>query len=221
MKVPTFVEQFGFFPGLFTGNPDIKPESSTGWEAGLEQTVLDGRIRGSVAYFNAPLDDEIVTVFLPDFTSTVVNAEGSSPRKGVELALTARVNGGMDISGSYTYTDAKQPAATGGKDTETRRPRHMASLTVNQRLMNERANLNLNISYTGSQEDNSFLTFPSTVVELDAYTLVNIAGEFRLTDNTSVYARVENLFDEDYEDVFGYATPGIGAYFGFRVALER
>ena len=223
MKVPTFVEQFGFFPGLFTGNPDIKPEKSEGWEVGVEQTILDGRVRGSLAYFNSPLRDEIVTVFLPDFTSTVVNAEGSSPRKGVEVALTARFSDGLDVTGSYTYTDATQPAAMGGKETEVRRPRNMASLNFNQSFLNEMANANLNISYTGSQEDLVFLPplFAAEVKELDAYTLVNLAGEYRATDRFSFYARVENLLDEDYEDVYGYATPGIAAYLGVRVALER
>src|SRR3546814_5396979 len=32
---PTFTEQFGFFPGSFVGNPDLRPERSTGWDAGI------------------------------------------------------------------------------------------------------------------------------------------------------------------------------------------
>ena len=33
-----------------------------------------------------------------------------------------------------------------------------------------------------------------------------------------ISARVENLFDANYQEVFGYANPGIGAYLGLRVS---
>ena len=82
--------------------------------------------------------------------------------------------------------------------------------------MQDRANLNLNLSYTGDQGDDDFSTFPATRVTLDAYTLVNLAAEFAATDRLTLYGRVENLFDEDYENIFGFATPGVGAYFGAR-----
>jgi vitamin B12 transporter len=32
-----------------------------------------------------------------------------------------------------------------------------------------------------------------------------------------LFGRVENVFDENYEDVFSYATPGIGAHAGVKV----
>ena len=54
------------------GNPNLKPERSYGWEAGAEQSFLDGRGRVDVTYFHAVLRDKIVSVFAP--TYTVVNA---------------------------------------------------------------------------------------------------------------------------------------------------
>ena len=36
----------------------------------------------------------------------------------------------------------------------------------------------------------------------------------------SVYARVDNLFDADYQTVAGYGTPGRAAYGGVRVKLD-
>ncbi len=53
-------------------------------------------------------------------------------------------------------------------------------------------------------------------MELDAYTLVSVAASWRLNDATRIYTRIDNLFDTSYEDVYGYNTPGIGAYAGLR-----
>ena len=50
-------------------------------------------------------------------------------------------------------------------------------------------------------------------------TLVNLDAEYKLRDNITLFGRVENLFDANYEEVFSYATPGIGAYAGLRVKL--
>lgn len=51
---------------------------------------------------------------------------------------------------------------------------------------------------------------------LDAFTLVNAGGSFRLNDRLEIYGRIENLLDEDYEEVFDYNTPGRTAFIGLR-----
>ena len=43
VKYPTLYEQFGFIPGFFVPNPDLKPETSFGWDAGVEFTVIPNR----------------------------------------------------------------------------------------------------------------------------------------------------------------------------------
>ncbi len=52
---------------------------------------------------------------------------------------------------------------------------------------------------------------------LDAYTLVNLTGSYALTNKVTVFARVENLFNTTYENIYSFATPGIGAYLGTRM----
>lgn len=68
---PTLFGQFGFIPGQFDPNPDLKPEKSFGWDVGVEQRFLDDRLIVDLSYFNQGLDDEIVTLFPPpDFVGT-------------------------------------------------------------------------------------------------------------------------------------------------------
>ncbi|MDH3977673.1 MAG: TonB-dependent receptor [Gammaproteobacteria bacterium] len=230
-KSPTFTERFGFTPDQFQGNPDLKPEKSTGYDVGFEQSFLNKRVIADVTYFQSRLKDEINGFFFDPTIGafggfTAVNRDGKSRSKGVETSLSAIIADGLTTSASYTYNDAHEPATGGGQQRELRRPRHMAAVNVNYDFWDDRGQLNVNASYTGEQTDIFFPpenppgTFPpSEIKSLDSYTLVNIAGSFDLTDRVTFTARVENLFDEDYENVYGFATPGIGAFAGIRVAF--
>lgn len=219
-KAPTFVERFGFFPDQFVGNPNLKPETSTGWEAGIEQPLFNNRVSLGATYFNEDLENEINGfAFDPDtFLYTAENLDGRSMRRGVEVSAQARVTEGLRFSGSYTYLDATQPDPVTGDDTrEIRRPRHVASLNGDWRFLDNKADVNLNLTYVSARDDSFFEAVPpfgTETVNLDSYYLASVAVSYRLTEQVRVYARVENLLNEDYEDVYGYNTPGLGAYAG-------
>ncbi|MGE0668672.1 MAG: TonB-dependent receptor plug domain-containing protein [Sphingomonadales bacterium] len=214
---PGFFELFGFFPDFFLGNPDLKPEKSKSFDAGIEQKLFDDRLTLDVTYFHANLENEIVTVFdFNTFLTTVENLVGTSKRDGVEVMLTANLTDVLSIGGSYTYTRSRQP----GGAPEVRRPKHMGNVNVNYVFGAGRGNVNLDLSYNGKQLDNEFIdATPESVVTLNDYLLVTLAASYQLTDNLEIYGRVENLIDQDYEEVFSYRSPGIGAFAGLKVKL--
>jgi vitamin B12 transporter len=117
--------------------------------------------------------------------------------------------------------DATEPDRNTAKPTrEIRRPRHTASLNGDWRFLASKADLNVNVTYVGDQNDTFFepvAPFGQQTVTLDSYYLASVAVSYRLTEQASIYGRVENLLDGDYEDVYGYNTPGIGAYAGIRL----
>lgn len=223
VKNPTFSDRFGFSPNTFIGNPNLKPEKSKGWEVGIDQALFDDRAKVSITYFNDRLEDEI-NGFSFDSTLggfTAVNVDGESRREGVEFSFNAMLTDQLDLTGAYTYIHATEADRTTGIQVrEIRRPRNIASLNGNYRFYNERANVNLGIDYHGEQTDRNFGTFPATVVSLDDYILVNLAGQYELDSRFTLFGRIENLLDEDYRDVFGFNTPGIAAYAGIRVNLD-
>jgi vitamin B12 transporter len=224
-KNPTFTERFGFTPDTFFGNPDVQPEESEGWEVGVEQPFLDEQLRLGVTYFDEQLDNEINGFFfdpgIPPFGGfTAVNLDGRSERNGVEAYFETGIWQGLDASGAYTYTDATEPDAAGRQIREVRRPKHVASFNVGYRFYGERARINFHLDYTGRQNDFDFSTFPATIVRLDDYALVDVAAGFRVTEYLEIFARIENLLDEEYQEVFGFATPGIAAYGGVRVTFD-
>jgi vitamin B12 transporter len=223
-KAPTFVERFGFYPNQFVGNPLLKPETSRGWELALDQPFADSRMTASVTWFRANFEDGINgLVFDPSAGAfTARNLDGESRRRDVEVGLAADPTATLCLTASYTYTDSSQPdAVTGATIREVRRPRHTASLGAGYRFAGGRADLNGNLSYVGSRNDFFFdpLTFAQSTVRLDDYVLAEVAVSYRVTPALTAYARVENLFNENYEDVFGFNTPGRGAYAGLRAGF--
>ncbi len=224
-KAPTFTERYGFFADFFIGNPDLKPETSQGWEIGLETDFNRDRLRLSAAWFEQRLEDEIDGfVFDPDtFLFTAENKPGKSHRKGLELVLDGTLTETLSYAASYTYVDATESDIFGMSKREIRRPRHTASLSANYGFAQARGNLNLNINYNGSQLDNFFPPpfFALEEVELGSYTVVGLAASWKLTASLELVGRISNLFDEDYEEILGFARPGRGLYAGLRGRLQR
>lgn len=222
-KAPTFIERFGFFPDLFVGNPDLEPETSRGYELGVDAELFERAGRVSFAYFHQKLEDEIEGFVFDPATGffTARNRDGDSRRKGVEAVLDVDIGQALTVSASYTYTDAEEAAADGADRQEIRRPRHAASLHANYRFASDRGNLNLGINHSGEQLDNFFPPpfFAAETVTLEAYTVVDLAASWRLTESLELTGRVENLFDEDYEEILGFVRPGRAVFVGLRMRV--
>ncbi|HET6564377.1 MAG TPA: TonB-dependent receptor, partial [Xanthomonadales bacterium] len=204
-KAPTFIERFGFYPDFFIGNPDLKPETSKGWELGMELDLLDQSLVLGAAWFDQQLEDEIDGFVFDPATGafSAANKTDDSGRRGLELTLFGQWTEDFTVNASYTYLDAEETDSLGQQVQEARRPRHMASLNANYYFADRRGNLNLNINYNGEQLDNFFPPpfYTPEQVELDGFTVVDLAGSWKLTDSWSLTARVSNLFDEDYEEI--------------------
>lgn len=214
---PSFFELFGFNPDFFIGNPDLQPESSKGWDAGVDYAFADGKGLASLTYFDSNLENEIFTDF-GVFPFTVDNRPGTSTRDGLEFAFRVDPLEVISLSASYTYTDAKDD--NGGR--ELRRPRHIGSLNVTYRFLDNRATVDLGLNYNGKMQDSEFIfSTPESVVTLEDYVLGTVAASYDVTDRVQVIGRIENLFDEDYQEVFGFASPGLGAYAGVRIRLGQ
>jgi vitamin B12 transporter len=214
---PTFFDLYGFFPGSFAGNPNLKPESSRGGEVSLRYT--SNRIGGSLTYFRQRLKDEIATIFLPDFTSTAVNADGKSKRQGIEAEGYYHHSDALRLTVTYAWLDASEPDVSGGQLKEPRRPKYSGSAALDG--AQGRFIYGAAIAYTGERTDTNFDVFPSQLVQLDPYWLASARVAYRIMDELEAHIRVANAFDADYQDVVGYRTEGRSIHAGLRVALGR
>ncbi len=208
---PTFFEQFGFNPGTFTGNPNLVPEEADGWDAGLELTFAGGKAVVDVTYFESTLEHEIFTAFggAPLFLSSPANRTTESDRSGWEATFGFHPTDNFDVVGSYTNLDATEPAGI-----EVRRPENQASLDGEWRIGGGPFRLNLGVTYNGEQVDTDFGTFLRT--RMDPYTLVRLGAAYEFDNGVEVYARVENVTDEDYEETIGFSGMPQAVYVGVR-----
>jgi len=214
IKNPNVYELYGYTPGpgSFIGNPNLKPERSNGWEVGVEQTLFNGMLSANVTYFNSRLKDEIFTVYNPPtFAASPENATTVSTRDGVEFSLAARIAEQWRVDLSYTNLHAIQEGQQ-----EVRRAPNIASLNVSWRAPSDRYGVDLTMRYNGEQKDLNFTLSGPPRVTLSSFTLINLGADYRLTDRFQLYARVENLLDQRYEEVYTIRAVGRAAYAGIR-----
>lgn len=214
---PTFFDLYGFFPGNFAGNPDLVPERSRGIEAGVKWE--SERFGAGVTLFSNRLRDEIVSVFdAATFLFSTANATGTNRRRGIELAAEFRPVDGLRISANYTLLDARdQQVAAGLRLREARRPEHSANLLIDWRT--GPLTLGTSLAYVGTRRDTDFDPFPAVDVRLGDYVLAGGRVAYAITPAIEAFGRVDNAFDQKYQDVVGYATPGRTVYAGLRLRL--
>lgn len=212
---PTFFEQFGFVPGTFTGNPNLKPEQAETFDIGIEKTFTKARAVADITLFKSDLRDEIRSVF-----PSVANDSGTSKRSGIETSLTANLSDSLRFTGAYTYLDASEADGSA----EVQRPRHQANFYLFGQFANDRGHYTLGVNYQGERLDTDFRNFftngfTSEKTPLGAYTIARASASWQLNHQTQIFGRVENLFDTDYQETIGYNVPGQAAYIGLRFGL--
>jgi len=195
------------------GNQALQPEKSTGWDIGVEQALLSGRVELGATWFSNDFEDLI------EFDSSASRYRNTAKAEsyGVELTATVTPTDDLTLQAGYTWTKTKDKAT--GLEL-LRRPEDKFSFDANYRF-NKKGNVNLEVAYVGKRHDNYFdpLTYATTRVELGGYLLVNLAASYDITRWLQLFARIDNLFDREYEEAYGYGTPGISAYGGVKVSF--
>jgi iron complex outermembrane receptor protein len=127
-RAPVLRDTFGWWTPAtgktYVPNPDLKPETMTSWEAGVEQKVGTGTLLRATYYENK-LDDLIYRT--EDATTQSIANAGEALIKGIELEIRQRVMEGLNAFANYTYNDARitrnaaKPATEGKFMTQTPR----------------------------------------------------------------------------------------------------
>ena len=211
---PSFTDLFGFSPDGYLGNPDVRPERSRGYE--LSARYAQGPFRASLTYFRQRLKDEIVNN--ATFTS-VLNADGTSKRHGVEAEAHWSAGEWLNLSLGYAWLDATQQVDDSlPGQREFRRPRHSGFASADG--THGRLSYGVSLAYTGSHLDRRD-SVPFDLVDLDSYWLAGARVAYRIDQRLELFGRIHNAFDADYQDVVDYRTEGRSVYAGLRVALGR
>jgi vitamin B12 transporter len=192
-----------------SGNPNLRPETSTSFDFGVEQTFLEGRIIADATYFQIDVDDQIVS----RWPSLYEQISGTTRSRGLEASIAYAATDWLDIAGSYTYTDSRRESG----ERNFYVPRHAFVLSASIRPA-EKWTVSADLKYVS---DTVGVVFPppsyaQTRIALDNYALLNAKVAYQLSESTEIYLRGENLLNENYQTVAGYGTPGISAFAGIK-----
>lgn len=209
-KAPELYQLYGSGPYGFVGNPALLPETSRGYEVGFEQPLANDRVRFGLLYFHNDIDDLIN--YNNTFTS-LVNVD-KAVTYGEEAFVNFVINDRLRVRADYTRTTA-QNAVT---NTDLlRRPNTKVSLSASWEPI-----LGLTISpsilYLGHWTDIDRSTFVTR--EAGGVTIVNLAANYVVDKNVTVFGRIDNLFNKRYENPLGWEQPGLGVYGGIKLTTN-
>lgn len=205
-------------PGLYQlysdyGTASLKPEKAVTVDAGADYAWTGGTF--SLTAFGRHVRD-LIDFGYDACTATQVygcyeNIDRSEA-SGLELGLEqdwARWH--VKANASTLHTRNRSPGLDGKRLPHT--PKVMGSLDVAYDATNA-LSLGFGVRHVGRSFDNA-----SNSASLDAYTLVDLRADYRLTDAISLYGRVENAGDTRYETAGGYGQPSRRLWLGVRARL--
>jgi len=209
-KAPTLYQLYGSF-----GNLALRPERAHGWDAGVEQK-LGRHVTASLTWFDRDTRNLIQFAGFPpraDRPFGYYQNVDSANSHGVEAAVAARF-GSLTLEGNYSWIEAtdRSPGATHGNDL-LRRPHHVANADATYAW---RFGLTTTIAVTHASH--AFEDAANTV-RLGGYTLVDLRAEQPIGQGFSLFGRVENLTDKNYETAYRYGTLGRSLYAGVRATF--
>lgn len=225
-KAPSLEDLYVNFLPYFVANPNLKPEESTGWDAGFEQPIANGQFRFGSTYFRNDISNLIETVTTPTPGVESLGNIDQASAYGFENFAAWQVNSRVNLRADYTYTIAKADSTPGCTSAPCagqellRRPKNKASLTANWQAT-ERLSVSTTLLYVGSWFDITRQAMApdgfNEYVKAPGYTTVNLAANYALRDDVTLFGRIDNLFNKQYEDPLGFMRPGFGAYAGVRL----
>lgn len=192
------------------GNPDLDPETSLAWDLGFEQSLLKNRLAAGVTYFASRVKDQI------EFVNGYENVS-QVDAKGVEVFMRWQPIDILRLTASYTRTEAEDRDS--GEDL-IRIPKDRATLLADVQIT-PRLQWGTSLLYKGAFDDRYYDSSLFSVVDarVDSSIVVNMSAHMTLNERVTVFGRIDNLFDEEYEEIYGYGTAGRSGYAGIRVSL--
>ncbi len=159
-----------------------------------------------LVYFDQRIEDEIF-FDLEDF-SGYLQGNGKSSSNGVELISEISINDWLIFSGNHTYTNAED--ADGER--RIRVPKHATNLALIATTLEERLTLGLSLRSNRDYDD--------ARGEIKDYEVLNLNANYRVSDNLELFARAENVLDEDYQELPTYRASERAAYIGIRYLFK-
>ena len=198
---------------LFRFNTDpLRPEEDLGWDVGVEQRFWNKRLIVGATYFHNDLTNIIGFNGLFETLNL-----GEAETQGLEAELRVMPIVDLVLSASYTYLEAKKTSAAEVSQREgarlPRRPRNEVYLSASY-LWWKKLRTTAEAKFVNAREE---LNFGGPNFDIEDYSFVNVAAEYEINPHLSIFARIDNLTDEEYSEVLGFPVLGRAAYAGAKL----
>jgi vitamin B12 transporter len=206
-RAPSFLELYGTSAAYdYQGNPNLRPETSHGGDAGVDYYLPDKRGTLSATWFQTDYRDLIEGDYNVD-PNTEVNVDRAR-MQGLEFEARLVPAAGTELRLAYTYLDAQDfdPA-----NPLVRRPRDSGSADLWHNF-GDGVSGSVGLAGEAQRQDYDAQTF--ALVNDQDFLIAHVHAAWQVNPHLTLKARVENLFNKKYEDVNGYPALGFGAYFG-------
>lgn len=194
------------------GNPDLTPEESTGYEAGIEQILWEGKAQTGITWFYTSFDDMIT---FDGMNNRYLNAaEGKTT--GFETFVRVQPWDKLRLDLAYTYIDSEYKNADSLWARKEYLPRNKVNLTLTVNPM-EQLSMAVNIRW----QDEKIVplydpNYNSVRWREGSAATVDLAATYKPLPQLELFARIDNLLDEDYTES-AYCMPGMTVYGGFKL----
>ncbi|MEY4591515.1 MAG: hypothetical protein RIR18_410 [Pseudomonadota bacterium] len=207
-KAPTFNDLY--YPrdawGMY-GNPNLKPENSVNKEAVLHFEVPGHH--ASVVYYENKIKD-LINWAAVDPNNPWGDWSAYNVAHATITGLTLSYKG--DVAHNLIFTsnvNLQDPRNTETGKQLNRRSKESANIALHQQA--GAWTWTTEVAAHGDRFDDV-----ANKNTLGGYTLVNLQGAYALDKEWTLYARVNNIFNREYELARYYNTPGINAFVGLR-----
>ena len=188
-RAPDATDRYGF-----GGNPDLEPEIADEYQFGLRYAP-GNRHTVDIEFYANDIEDLIEFDFA---TFTLVNIDAAEIR-GAQLGYEY-----LGDSFSLRADLVRQRAENTSSDSRLlRRAEESITLSYTQDVGQHR--LGLSALASGDREDFGGVTLPG-------YVVASITGQVQLSETLQLNARVENLFDADYQTAANFRMQGRSAF---------
>jgi len=214
-KTPSLYQLFSQY-----GNVDLKPETTTSYEAGFDWQLIKNTLSFNTVFYKYDTKDVIYFKNLPVAPYAVYSNGAFQKDKGFESTINLNLDK-LSASAYVAYVTGKQTDVT-GKETNNlyRRPKNTLGANLSYQFCNS-FSATVDYKYTGNRSDIKFNPdFSSSVVTLKHYNLVDTHLQYTASKRISFFADLKNLFDEKYVDWVGYNTRGFNFMAGIRYQVN-
>ena len=205
-RAPSATDRFGF-----GANPDLKPEQSRNFEAGVKWRADKSQQLG-VAVFQDTIDDLITTIFAPPtFAPLNVNINRARVR-GLELSWDLD----LDAWSAHAEANWQDPRNLVDGTQLLRRARQSVTLSgVRKCAFGE---VGVDALQSGPRADSDVAS--GAPVRTGGYTLLGLHAKWTISPAWSLTARLDNALDHRYELAGGYNTPGRALFVATRFSFR-